>query len=377
MANEKNVHLRVLEFSDLHLDAPFDGMSDDKGAQAREGLRLAFDGIMNKVRECGVQLVLIPGDLFDNRFVTNNTVELLYREFNACPGTTFIIAPGRADLYEKNPIYESGRLPSNCRVFSSPEIAALDIDEYNLTVYGWAFSESLVHECPLRGHHVADPSRINIVCGYGDLNGEVDAENCQFSSADLRAFGADFYAFGSRHESENYESVDTAICAYSGAPVSTGFDEPGTGAANFVLLDLEDGNISIKLKRFPLEGLRLYNEEIDITGVDTKSEIISRITNRINERHYGVRSALNLSFVGEVDPRFVVPGNFESETFGLFSFRVKDRTLPLYGARHYARDMSAAGEIYRKLIGAMEGDNEEERLVAARAFREALAALEG
>ena len=39
--------------------------------------------------------------------------------------------------------------------------------------------------------------------------------------------------------------------------------------------------------------------------------------------------------------------------------------------------MSVAGEIFRRLYPMMQSDSEEERLIAARAFRVGLAALEG
>ena len=53
-----------------------------------------------------------------------------------------------------------------------------------------------------------------------------------------------------------------------------------------------------------------------------------------------------------------------------------DKTVPLYGTEHFKRDMSVAGEIYRRLLPMLESEDEEERLVASRAFRVGLAALE-
>ena len=38
--------------------------------------------------------------------------------------------------------------------------------------------------------------------------------------------------------------------------------------------------------------------------------------------------------------------------------------------------MTVAGEIYRRFLPMLESENEEERLLAARAFRASLAALE-
>jgi hypothetical protein len=53
-----------------------------------------------------------------------------------------------------------------------------------------------------------------------------------------------------------------------------------------------------------------------------------------------------------------------------------DKTLPLFGTEHFKRDMSVTGEIYRRLLPMLTSDNESDRLVAARAFRVGLAALE-
>ena len=62
---------------------------------------------------------------------------------------------------------------------------------------------------------------------------------------------------------------------------------------------------------------------------------------------------------------------------GLFYyFEMIDKTMPLYNTKHFERDMSVAGEIYRRLYPMLTSANEQERLVAARAFRVGLAALE-
>ena len=55
---------------------------------------------------------------------------------------------------------------------------------------------------------------------------------------------------------------------------------------------------------------------------------------------------------------------------------MKDKTLPLHNTKSFKRDMSVKGELYRQLLPMLESENEEERLLAARAFREGLAALE-
>ena len=103
------------------------------------------------------------------------------------------------------------------------------------------------------------------------------------------------------------------------------------------------------------------------------TNIVSRL---VNDKKYGAETALIIEFVGYIEPHFMVPSNLGSDTFGLYSFDMVDKTLPLYGTEHFKRDMSVAGEIFRRMYPMLTSPNENDRLTAARAFRVGLAALE-
>lgn len=372
-----NTHLRFLHCSDIHLDTPFFGLTPEKSEERRRELKTTFMRIMQYVRDRGIQVVMISGDLFDRRYATNATAEVLIREFRACPDTVFIIAPGKYDCYRDNPIYTSERLPSNCYVFSEDKLSRFDFDRYNVTVYGWAFTDESMVESPLFGRTVDDPSRINIVCGYADLGGPLGSTVCPVSEADLKSFGADYYALGSRHSSGEFVRLDDSIYSYCGAPECCGFEDTGMGGANLIVVDYDDAQLNIDVKRLSFGRVRFVNAVMDITGIEKNNEIIRRLSQLISEKKYGAETALRVELVGEVAPDFVVSDTIRSESFGLYFFDIVDKSLPLYGAQHLARDMSTAGEVYRKLLPLMRSENEEERLTAARAFRVALASLEG
>ena len=53
-----------------------------------------------------------------------------------------------------------------------------------------------------------------------------------------------------------------------------------------------------------------------------------------------------------------------------------DKTMPLFNTEPFKRDMSVAGELSRRLSPMMTTGQVADRLVAARAFRVGLAALE-
>ncbi len=367
--------LKFLHCSDIHLDTPYIGLTVEKSDERRRELRATFMRMMEFVRERGIDYVLISGDLFEAKYATNTTAEILIREFRNCPDTKFIIAPGKNDCYDNNPIYPSGRLPSNCYVFSSDTLSRFDFEEDKLTVYGWAFKGEKITESPLYDNHVDDVSNINIVCGFCDLDGSLD-DLCPISTQDMNRFGADYYALGSRHEKTDFIKKGGSMYSYSGSLECTGFANPYIGGVKLINVDYNDGELSMDGKHVSFGHLRFVTEVIDITGVDANNEITNRISRLISEKKYGVETALRVELVGSVDPRFIVPKHLECDAFGLYYFDMTDKTVPLYNTKHFLRDMSVAGEIYRKLLPMLESDNEEDRLVAARAFRVGLAALE-
>ncbi len=376
---EENIQgkkIKILHCSDIHLDAPFVGLTAEKADERRRELRATFSKMMEFVRERKINYVLIAGDLFETKYATNMTAEILIREFRACNETRFIIAPGKNDCYENNPLYLSGRLPDNCYVFSSDTLSRFDFSDDRLTVYGWAFKNEELPSSPIYDKHVDDSSKINIVCGYADLDGEIGSTICPIPAQELVKFGADYYALGSRHQKTEFLKKGGSMYSYCGSLECTGFENPYIGGIKFLNIDYNNGELAMDGKHITFGHLRFVNESIDITGVSANNEITNRISKLISQKKYGAETALHIELTGDIDPRFIVPKALECDAFGLYFFNMTDKTLPLYNTEHFKRDMSVAGEIYRRMLPMLTSDNESDRLIAAKAFRIGLAALE-
>lgn len=378
LESDTRKNLKVLHVSDVHLDAPIAGMTIDKTNERRREIRATFMRMMEFVREREIDYVLIAGDLFENSHATNATAEFLIREFRNCPKTIFVIAPGKSDSYGDNPIYQSGRLPDNCKVFDTPYLSKFKpIQDDRVMVYGWAYPEDGMSVSPLVDKHVDDGSKINLVVGYADIDGGIDSNNCPLPVKDIGSFGADYCALGGSHAGTEFLKSQGSLYSYSGSLESTGFDKPERGGVKLLNIDYNDGELTMDIKHISFGRLRFVVEEIDITGVSANNEITNRISRLVSTRKYGIETALRVELVGEVDPSFTVPHRFESDAFGLYFFDIVDKTLPTFGTEHFLRDMTVAGEIYRRLLPKLKSDDEEERLIAARAFRAGLAALGG
>ena len=55
--------LHILHAADLHLDAPFAGLSADQARVRRSEQRLLLDGLADAAIERGAELVVLSGDL--------------------------------------------------------------------------------------------------------------------------------------------------------------------------------------------------------------------------------------------------------------------------------------------------------------------------
>ena len=128
--------VRILHVGNVFLDRPIRRVRKEASEDRRGQLRESFCRLMQAVEEKKIQLVLFSGNLVDNAFATNDTVEFLMREFGAHERCHFVIAPGSSDYYFEKSIYRSGRFPRNVHIFTEEILSRFDFDDIGVTVYG-------------------------------------------------------------------------------------------------------------------------------------------------------------------------------------------------------------------------------------------------
>ena len=146
-------------------------------------------------------------------------------------------------------------------------------------------------------------------------------------------------------------------------------------SANFISISQNDNGNYCKCDNC-MAAMKKYEDENGKGGpAGLMIEFVNKFALEI-EKKYGIETALRVELTGEVEPHFSVPKNIENDAFGLYFFKLIDKTLPLYNTEQYQRDMSVKGEIFREFYPMLTSEDEEERLITAQAFRIALAALE-
>ena len=120
--------IRILHAADLHLDSPFNALSEEKAALRRREQRELLRSLARIRAEQNASLVLLSGDLFDSDSTWAETEELLRLTLSEMAVPVFI-APGNHDYYAANGRWARMRLPENVPVFTSADFDAVVLEE--------------------------------------------------------------------------------------------------------------------------------------------------------------------------------------------------------------------------------------------------------
>lgn len=365
--------IKIFHTADLHLDSPFSSLPPSLSEQRREELRQIYLDMMKYAAEQKADLVLIPGDLFDNSYVTRDTADLLHRGFSQV-GCPVVICPGNHDPFTPDSIYARESFPDNVYIFSDETPSRFDFPDLGVTVWGAAFLRPLMENTPLVKIPKLDPDRINILCQHGDTRNLL-SKTCPINVRDIAYRGFTYAALGHVHIPDEPALIDNSTVAYSGCPTGRSFDEPGWGGALMVTIH-DDRTVTWEKVRFAAK--RYMVERLDVSGISDHTEVISRLSKLIRDKQYGKETSLRVILEGEIPPSVSLPITTltracQSETAHI---ELHDRTLPILDTSYLENDMTLRGAFYRELLPLLSQGSERERAVAAEALRAGLAAID-
>lgn len=371
--------LKVIHTADIHLDSPFSLGDAATSALRREELREMFRRLCRYAGEQKADLVLIAGDLFDRKFVTKNTIDLVVREFAALPDVRFVITPGNHDYYAPDSIWAKTVFPENVTVFKSETLARVQyqIREHKVDVYGYAFTSISMDHCPFTEYQAAEPDAINILVAHGNML-QKNAEDCPITLADIRSTNFDYVALGHIHNLHEITSEDDQWYGYCGSPEPRDFGETGWHGIYSLELNKTDEGFFCKPRFVQMASRRYMVETLNVTGAEQSEAILDVARKLLSERDYGEETLLRIKFVGEVAPSAEVPvAEIKALAEHLAYLEVVDETAPLYDFDYLAADPTIRGAYFRQLLPKLRSSDAREREVAAMALRYGLSVLGG
>lgn len=368
--------MKLLHASDFHLDSPLSGLPPELSARRRGELRDIPARLARLAREEKVDLVLLPGDLFDGARVYPETVRALAQALGEMTVPVFI-APGNHDYYHAKSPYAAVPWPDNVHIFASPALQSFKLPALSCVVHGCAFTGSHREDDPLSGFTAPDDGRLHLLCLHGEVGpagsyAPIDPKSLEHS-------GAAYAALGHIHASNSGRAGGT-LWAYPGCPEGRGFDELGPKGALIVSFG---------------ESARLTAASPDapaFTGVASAPASAQFVP--VCRRQYRVETVDINEFAGALPQgespdlvRFVLTGEsrFPPDLAALtaqaaprfFHVELRDQTtLPVDLWAREAED-SLTGLFLREMRVRLEGADAGERDKLLLAARFGLAALEG
>ena len=222
--------MKLLHASDFHLDSPLSGLSTEKSTQRRRELREIPSRLAALARDEEVDLVLLPGDLFDGERVYPETVRALVGALEDMAAPVFI-APGNHDYYHPKSPYASPFWPDHVHIFTDPELQEVELPGLNCVVHGCAFTAPHREDDPLAGFTVPADGRLHLLCVHGEVG--LTGNYAPIDPKSLERSGTAYAALGHIHAAGSGRAGKT-LWAYPGCPEGRGFDELGQKGALIV-----------------------------------------------------------------------------------------------------------------------------------------------
>ena len=359
--------MKFVHIADMHFDCPFTTLSDvgNLGEVRRLEQRNVFKKVIEYIKENNIPFLFISGDLYEDKYVKQTTIEYMNNCFKQIPNTRIFISPGNHDPFTKNSYYNNFDWNENVKIFNS-EIEKIELD--NINIYGFGFDDFYCTDCGIEKLELNEKEKINILVIHGTLNG-ASIEEKQYNSIlekSLIEKGFDYVALGHIHKT-NYTGGENKKIIYPGSTISHGFDELGNHG--MIVGDIEKDKLNLEF--VTLDDRHFKEIEIDCTNIYTIEELIEEIN--------------NLEIINNDLYKIILVGNrnFEINIYDIYKYeinekiiKIKDNTKIKLDIEKISNENTLVGLFVKELNAKIKDcENEEERKILEKAIEIGVEAL--
>lgn len=338
--------MKFVHIADIHMDSPFVNLSDREtlGDLKRLEQRKKLKEVIEYIKENEIDMLFIAGDLYEQQYIKQTTIEYINNLFKEIPETQIYIAPGNHDPYLKNSYYSKYKWNENVKIFNS-KIEKIEQDE--IDIYGYGFEDFYCTECGIENLKIENPEKENILIMHGTLDG-ANIEEKQYNSISTKILeekGFDYVALGHIHKT-NFNKESKII--YPGSLVSLGFDE--LGQHGMVVGEIKNKKLNIEF--VPIKSSEFVEKRIDVTEIISKEELIEKINSiEIQPNEY---------------VKIILEGkrNFEINTYELYKLiqepqiiKIKNKTKINYNLDEIENETTLKGLFAKEIKQKLEDEN--------------------
>ncbi len=367
--------MKILHTGDLHLDSPFSTSSIINADKRRRQQRQTLGRIFDLAEKEGCDMLLIAGDLFDEKYVTPETEKYILTLF-AEASFPIVISPGNHDPYVSGSFYKSGAFSDNVYIFSSNELQCFDFPELAIRVYGYAFTSSKMTSSPLAYRAPADKCEYtSLLCAHGELSVPMSSY-CPLQIGDILSLGVSYAALGHIHKASSEGTAASPYIRYCGFAEGRSYDECGDGGV--FIVDIKDG-MPPAVTRHTVSTEKYEITEIDISACTERSEVIEKISLAAKHISAGKGTHLRVRLTGNAESA-LIPEEKELLRYtdnNILSVQIKNLTVPVEDTASLSQDISLRGAFYNTLLSGLTHEDIHERERCLLALKIGLAAIDG
>lgn len=292
--------IHFVHAADIHLDSPLKGLVQDElfhdVSEIRNGSRRA---VINMVDLCiaeQVPILIISGDLYDGDWKDFSTGLFFVQQMQRLAEHNIKVAVIRGNHDAANKMTRTLVLPDNVKVFSSKNAETWLLDESGLALHGQSYAKQAVTENLAISYPEPVDGYTNIGILHCLLTGsEGHQPYAPCTPQDLINKRYNYWALGHVHTHQIISHNPPIV--YPGCLQGRNIKE--TGAKGCVIVKGESPT-ELTVTFHPLDVVRWYNIEVDVSGVTAFSGILNRLEEELQKlsRELELVLCLRISFTG-------------------------------------------------------------------------------
>lgn len=348
--------MKIIHLADVHLDSKLTThLSGDRARKRRWEILQTFNNVVQFASEEGVSAIIIAGDFFDSKTVSEKTKKAVFERIEEYSNIDFLYLCGNHD--ENLSVLTGRDLPKNLKTFTD-KITTYNYDEIDIS--GIELSpqnyQSFYSEINLSS------VKPNIFVLHGQAAKSAVGNNT--TAIDLRLLahkGINYLALGDYHDYRQGELDSNGVYVYSGCLEGRGFDE--LGEKGFVLLSVEGNKISHKF--VPFAQRQLVKLQVDVSGITSYLELEKLVEQEVLKLNKNWLAKVEL--VGDVLPDskldfLSLKTKFENY---LYYVAIEDKTKLKIDISYYQNDVSLKGEFVRLVMNSNNSEEDKNAIILA------------
>ncbi|SDG98371.1 metallophosphoesterase family protein [Desulfosporosinus hippei] len=270
--------VRFIQCAGFRFDSPaWDG--PERWAAARnQDLWQTFQALLSLCQAEKIELLFLTGNLFEQQYVRQETVERVAELLGKLEGTKVFITPGRRDPLTISSAYRLTVWPRNVHIFSSG-IKSVKLPSHNLTIYGAGWTAYHQEKSFLDDFTPINDTTLKIMLLHAVVDSQGNSQGLiPIKQDQISASGVNYLALGHLEGWSGIQQAGKTVWADCGVIEARSFVD--IGSHGVILGEIREESTCIEFREL---GQRCYYEiNLTVQSQESLAEIAERIIKELS-----------------------------------------------------------------------------------------------